>query len=532
MMGRIYKYVFCFINALIGIFTLKFHYTMLDIFGNNSEVYIDRFKISDILFFVIFFLIWLIIFYIIDRLLRIKSESSECKISSKKLFIISIISLLICWSPYYFSFFPGGVYSDTYVQFNQARYGITGGGYSVFYSLYIRLLHFISFNNNTVTFILMTIIQLLLYIGIISYFIIWLKNKKIPKYMIVVSMIFFCLNPRIPIYALSLWKDSLFSILLFLYSIYVFDIIYSDTKILEKKRNIIYYCALCVLVSLFRNNGFYIVLIVSVALFTRCFKKFKNKKMFSVSAIITLIVIMNVYTILFNILGYNPPYRESVGMQLQQIGYVVSNNDIDHELVEELNKFILLEDIKANYHPMIVDDIKKSSNFNNEYLETHKSDFWLLWLKLMVNYPKQYFIASLYNNVGYWNYFTLCVDAGSDSLMDYYDVTATTLPEEGDISNNIDIIYNLFGFSLKSKIKTIASYLNNCAIGTLLMFIGIYMLIIKKNNKYLIVYFPSIIIFLALIFGTPCAFSSRYIIYTILFIPFGLIIPFLNNKKE
>ena len=83
-MGRIYKYGFCFINALIGIFTLKFHYTMLDIFGNNSEVYIDRFKISDILFFVIFFLIWLIILYIIDRLLRIKSESSECKISSKK----------------------------------------------------------------------------------------------------------------------------------------------------------------------------------------------------------------------------------------------------------------------------------------------------------------------------------------------------------------------------------------------------------------------------------------------------------------
>ena len=107
--------------------------------------------------------------------------------------------------------------------------------------------------------------------------------------------------------------------------------------------------------------------------------------------------------------------------------------------------------------------------------------------------------------------------------------TVSNPPEEGDISKNINILHELFGIDLKNKIANMASMLNNCAFSSLIMFISIYILIAKKKINRFIIYLPSLFIFIILLIGTPIAFSSRYIIYTILFIPFSLIIPFIKN---
>ncbi len=249
--SNIYKYIFCFINALIGLFTIKFHYTMLDLFGKNNEVYLDKFKLTDILIFILFFIIWLVLFYILDKLLnKIKTKKRLFNISNIKLFIICMIIFLVLWSPYYLSYMPGGVYSDTYQQLKQAILGITGNGFPVFYTLLLRLLYYISFKNTTVLFTILTIIQLILYMSIFSYFIIWLKNKKVSKVYIIICILFFALYPRIPIYALSLWKDSLFSIFLFLYVLKLYDVIESKGIILEDNKEVIKYILLCVFLKL------------------------------------------------------------------------------------------------------------------------------------------------------------------------------------------------------------------------------------------------------------------------------------------
>ena len=531
--SKIYKYIFCFINALIGVFTLHFHYTILDIFGNNNEVYLDPFKVTDILIFILFFVIWLLLFYILDKFINKDKQNKSFSISNKKIFIIAFVILLITWAPYYFSFFPGGVYSDTYIQYIQATNSITGNGYSIFYSLLIRLLYNISLKNTTITFGLLTIIQVLLYIFSISYFITWLKNKNVSKILIVLSILFFGLYPRIPIYALSLWKDSLFSIFLFLYSLFIFEIIYSNGVVLKNKNNILLYCILCILVSLFRNNGYLLVVIMSFILLLKYRKNINEYRLFYISTIIVVLSTIVTYSIIFRLLGYNPPYRENIGVQIQQISYVVSNeSNIDSDFINEINNIMPIDDIKSKYTPMIVDSVKNDSSFNNAYFDNNKMSFWLLYFKLMFKYPNDYIIALLLNNVGFWNYYTISYGSGSDSLLDFQEYSINEFVVFEDITDNIDIINNLFGLSIKNKIHDMAMWLNNCAIGTLIMFIGLYILLYKENNKYLLVYLPSIIIFVTLFFGTPCAFSSRYIIYTILFIPMSLIIPFIKDKKK
>ena len=67
---KTYKVIFCIINSLIGLFTTKFHYPLLDIYGNNDEVYLESFHITDIFIVIAFFIIWYLLLYIVERLVN------------------------------------------------------------------------------------------------------------------------------------------------------------------------------------------------------------------------------------------------------------------------------------------------------------------------------------------------------------------------------------------------------------------------------------------------------------------------------
>lgn len=525
----IYKYIFCFINSLIGLFTIKFMHPINDIFGNKYEVYLKTFDYKDGVYFFLFFIIWLVIFYFIDYFIKKKKVGTKkIHISNRRLFFICMIIMLICWSPYYLTFFPGGVYSDTYVQYTQALNGSLGGGYPIFYTLFLKLLLWINMGNSSGVFALLTIIQLLLYSGIFAYLIIKLKEYNVSKKVIIITLLFYSLYPRIPIYALSLWKDSLFSIFLLLYVIKLYDILRIGEQYFFNKKNILIYILVSILVSLFRNNGLYIIIIINIILFIKYRRCFSKLRPFYIANISLIIILLIVYGPLFNNIGKKVPYSESIGISLQQISYVVSNEeDIDKKSLEFIDNLLPIKDIKENYFPMIVDSIKKHKAFNNDFLENNKDAYWEVYFKLFKDYPLDYFKAYLYTTVGFWNYYINCHYAGSDSLQDFYDVTLGK--EYNDISNNHNILKEVFNIDLKDKISSLASRLNNCALGSLIAFIGIYILISKKKLNKLLLYIPSVLIFLALLFGTPIAFSSRYIIYTILFIPYSIIIPFIDE---
>jgi hypothetical protein len=313
---------------------------------------------------------------------------------------------------------------------------------------------------------------------------------------------------------------------------FLFDIVHSDGKILTKKKSAIIYSVLCILVSLFRNDGYYIIAITTLCLLFKYSNILKKTKIFKYSSIITLIIIASVYNILFPILKLNAPYRESIGVPLQQIAYAVSNEIIDEELSKEIELFVPVEIIKRVYMPMDVDYIKFNSQFNNTFLENNKAKFWKLYIKLFFRYPKDYLVAFLFNNVGYWNYYTNCFNIASHSLEDYYNPILSYLPQDRDITNNVDIIKSLFGISLKEPIMNIAKLLNNCAIYSLIIFIGIYMMIKRNNIKYNLIFIPFLLRYAGLILFAPIAFSSRYIIYMVLFMPLALIIPFIKEKKK
>lgn len=530
-----YKYIFCLVNSLIGLYAVKFHYTILSPNGANYQVYLDKFKVTDILYFLAFLAIWIVFFYILDHFINKKRKKVEFKISNKKLFFISLIVLLILWSPYYLTFFPGGVYSDTLVQYIQATRKIDGHGYSVFYSLYIRLLYFICGKNSTWTFGAMTIIQLLIYLFTFSYFMVWLKNKKFSKKIIITCLIFFAINPRIPAYAISLWKDSLFSVFLFMYALNVIDIVHSNGKKLKEKYEPYLYGLLCILVSLFRNNGLYLVMIMSIILFIKYRKMFSNTKLFYFMNSVVLLVIYLVYGPLFGHLGYKPPYVENIGISLQQISYVVANDKkIDNKSQEYIDHLMTTYDIKDKFTPLTIDNIKKNPNFDSEYLVDHKVGYYQTYFRLMVRNPVSYLKAYSYITVGYWNYYTLGYGIGSDSLRDFYEYTMGKFVygEDFDVSHNINVINKVFKINLWTPLSNLLSFMNNSAIGTLICFIGIYILLYKDKFKYILCYLPGLLIFACLMVGSPIAFSSRYIIYTIFFIPLALFIPFMEESKK
>lgn len=535
---KIYKYVFCFINSLILLFTMEFHYTQSDIFGDNTMVFLSKFKLIDFFIAIIFFVFQILCFYLLDKVLSKKNKTRKKDLitySSKKLFFISVIIMLLAWAPYYLSFFPGGIYSDTLKNYYQAVNGMWKSNVPVLYTLFIRGIYYISFKNPNIVFTILTLIQIMAFVLVFAYLINILKKYKVNKYAIYLVLGVFSFYPRIPIYVLSLWKDSLFSIFLLLLVIKFFNIYMENGRNLNNGFEVFKIILISFFVCVFRNNGYHFIILLLI-IFAFIYKdKLKEYKLFFISYLSLIICMIIFFGPILRMYKLDTPFMESLGIPFQQISYVVVNEkNIPKEDMEVINKILPKDIIISTYQPMIVDNLKLSVSFDHDYLESHKVKFFKTYIHLFFKYPLDYIKSYLYMTVGYWNYFTNCYGTGSHSIKDFYLFMYS--PKEAvvyaDIKTNYNVLKDVFHIDLSNIIFKYAQKANNSGIFTLLLFISIYICLYKKNYKNLIFYLPSLFLLFTLLLATPAAFSSRYIIYNILFMPFGFILPFIDNKKR
>jgi len=101
-----------------------------------------------------------------------------------------------------------------------------------------------------------------------AYFLYSLYKKGFSNAMIILSLAYFGLFNIIPLYLVSLWKDTPFAIIVFLFSTFLFNIFWNKNS--EKKLfdcyHIFIYCILSYLLAFARNNGFYVFVLFSVVL--------------------------------------------------------------------------------------------------------------------------------------------------------------------------------------------------------------------------------------------------------------------------
>lgn len=509
--------IFSFFFALVLLLDTKLVYNE-EFIGPFTNVSWANFKLIDILWFC---LIFVITFLIVKWIIKLYDKQITNNVNKKKLpiFRVSFIVLLLAWLPYLLTYFPGGVYYDTFASIRQVENGLSTltNHNPILYTLLLK--YFITLGEITHVglkggIFYFLIVQYISCAAILSYAVKVIYKKPISKWYAYGTLLFFALFSLVPFYVISIWKDTPFSFVLFLYITFLID---KGPSFTESKKDFDFYLALTFFICFLRNNG--ITIIIGMALILWLLTK--NKKLGIANGILLLIILLiqgPIYSY-FHLNGST--FIEATAIPFQQITYSLKKGTkLDEKDLKFLNEIIPLETLKATYTPVNFDPIKFHEEFNSYAYSAGKKELIFLWLKLIPKNVKNYIEAYLLQTLGYWDFLR-----GNDTAYIQKDIW-----ENEYNLKQTDLIEELSGLSLKN-ILTPRIYFSAASF-IWLTFLSIAIVIHKKKYQDLLYYAPCILLWIGIMIGTPIAFSLRYVYVFVLFIPYSVIIPLFPYKTN
>ena len=235
---------------------------------------------------------------------------------------------------YFAAYYPGGLSSDTWYQWRQARGTVAlTDWHPVLHTLFLRLLYRISPNPAFAVGI-----QLLLYALAVEYAVRSLLRTGIPRILTALYSAYLILSPALMNLILFLWKDCAFTISALFLMGQLLNAQFSDGEWLVRWRNRIALAVTLCLVSILRHNGPALSLPILVWLFVSFPGDFR--RIMSVS-LLSVILFFGVKGPMYRICGVhyeNQGIGETIGFPMSILSHVYAENPdcLDADIVEFL----------------------------------------------------------------------------------------------------------------------------------------------------------------------------------------------------
>jgi len=519
------------INILISllfsfllIYGSNVHYNGL--FGKITDNYVTSLTGFQI---VLIFIVTIVVYIILNCICLIvkklyKNIFDKKRELTKKKFLIEmffcIIILNILWVPYYLSYYPGNIFSDGFTSINQVLFTGIDNHHTILYTSFIGLFAKVGnkINNLSLAIFMYTILQSFIMTTILSYFIAWLRKYNIKKIVRIICLLFFGLFPLFPFYATTIWKDTYFSLAIFMYILFLIDVTKGKIDINNK-----FYVIKCIIISFFicflRNNGIYLVILTILYFIILNIKYIKKYKFFISINIIFIIITFIIQGPIYKIYHYDAEFVETVSIPVQQIAATVSYDGKYNE--KYISKIWNLNEIKQKYTPCLTDTMKWSMDkFEEEYFEKTKPEFFKTWLNVVINNPKIAIDAFFMENLGYWH-------------IGYADSFSYIQAGVWDNFYGIKRV-NYFDRIFSIDIDNVVIPKRYISSGLLFWLIILSCLTVLKISdfKKILAYIPLIGLWITIMIATPVAFSLRYVYVFVLFIPLIFILPCIISDKS
>lgn len=377
-------------------------------YSTELSVFKELLTIKSLIKFIgVFNLLFIILKNLLPKLYDCSLSNKKTKIKkSSLLFIISFAVILLSWVPYYLTFFPGTLSPDSFGELGIIvnNFSSISDHHPVLHVLFIALPYNIGFNlfgTMTAGIALATIFQMIILASIFSSLIVFLYNRKVNDFILLIIILFYALVPMHGYYSIVMWKDVMFSGMLLLLTMQL-------VKILEKEKlqkltfkSLIGFIIISILCVFFRNNAIYmyaILAIITLIMFKRYWK------IFVASFCIVFAVYFIVKGPIFNYFNVKKSASaEYIGMPLQQVGRMAFKNvQFTEEEKKLIDKLIPVEIMAVSYNPKVSDGIKFNDNYNGDVFDKNKGEYLKLYLNLVKKYPSIALEAYSISTLGYW----------------------------------------------------------------------------------------------------------------------------------
>ncbi|MDO4463844.1 MAG: DUF6020 family protein [Bacillota bacterium] len=431
--------------------------------------------------------------------------------------LCAFLLCILCWLPYFLYQYPGIMTPDSINQLEQVLHVIPYSNHHPFmHTLLIGLFYNMGYRltgNMVVAMSFYTFFQMCMLALAVSYLIGTLRQFRLRSLGCFIITLLYALIPYHAVFSVTVWKDILFAA----------GVLFFGCSMLRLLKEITIPSLIVMGISglvmcLFRSNGWYAYLLCLP--FLLLYFRRKAKTVFPVLIGAFAVAVIVKYPVMNSLSVTQPDLIESLSVPTQQITAVICNDrPLTQEQLTLIENVVDLTYIKELYNPYYADNIKELVRAGHQdYLVAHKREFLKLWIQLGLAYPGDYLEAYIYQTYGYW----------------YPDSFYLVAEAEGVSATSLGVSHTpLIGGPLVVKGKEIAIKLGGMLplYGTLWsMGVALWILIfcignsfIRREKRKLILYLPTVALFLTVMLATPVATEFRYVYFLVFGLPFYLI---------
>jgi hypothetical protein len=439
-----------------------------------------------------------------------KIKRTQIFFATRKAFVWRCAIIFICWLPYLIVYLPGFLQRDTASQIAQAMGdSILSNAHPIFTTLLFGI--FIRFGmllgSANIGILLYSLFQMIIVAAAFSYVLQYMAKQNIHIYVQTWTLLFFMLYPVNAFYSITMWKDTLFSVVFMLLTLKTIQMVSQPEGFFRSKKNVLAFSLLSVTLFLTRHNGLYILLVllpVLLLVFRRYWKGFLT----IIGIVAISFVSMQIIIIALNI--RKGSVREALSIPIQQIARTVSEHgdelpDNDKALIASIMPYEQLPEI---YSPTISDPVK--FRFNEAVFRAETGKYISLWVRLCIKYPVTYLEAFLCQTHGYWY-----------PDIDYWIVTREFWQNNYDMHHWRIVpafVDNAFSGIFVFRVFPAISMLISIGFAVWITIIMALILMLKRKYRMLLAFLPVFLLWLTCI-ASPVSGMFRYIYGLFLVLP-------------
>lgn len=453
----------------------------------------------------------------------------ERKHSSKKktwiLFSLTVVFLLAAWLPYFLSYYPGTLSSDSLGELQMIMDGFRSlsDHHPLLHVVFMAIPYQIGmalFHSQTSAVGLISMTQMVIMASIFSYLVVYVYRRVRVKGLAFLVFLFFALSPIFGYYSITMWKDVLFGGLMVLLTM-------QTIKWTEKKESITFQDAvsfifLSLLTLFFRNNAIYMYFILTFCSF------FVFKKEWKKILLIFFLVISTYYFIkgpVFNMMHVQKSASaEYLAIPLQQLGRIAyKDGDFSKEERHQLKPLISVPKLKELYNPVVVDAIKFNEAYHGEVFDNNKGAYLKLWAGVVLKNPVVSVEAYLSSTLGYWY-----------PNVEYWAVQKGVSDESYGVKNApIDIpIMKKYVDTIETRTVPVVAMQWSIGLCVWLLFILGYITVKRSGLRAIYPFIPILGIWLTMMVASPVYAEFRYMFCAFTTLPLLFVYTMTSEMKR